>query len=73
MTRTGSPYLVYPVEADGDDVRAPVGGGVAGAVARGDAPAVERDGHIVRADAGRHAGAQVETWTQRSRLLSSRY
>jgi hypothetical protein len=51
-------------EADGDDVRAPVRSGVAGAVARGDAAPVEGHSYgdvlgttVVLLDAGR----QVET------------
>lgn len=55
-------------EADGHDVRAPVGGGGAGAVARGDPAAVEGHGHVVCAarrllDARR----QVEPWNRQRR------
>lgn len=51
---------MYSVETDCYDVRTPVGGGVAGAVARGDASAVERHGHVVRADTRRHTRTQVK-------------
>ncbi len=59
-----SPHHEYPVEAEGDDVRTPIGLGVAAALTANNLPAVEGDRGVTlalppgaRADCGR----QVET------------
>lgn len=55
-------------ETNGHDVRAPVGGGGAGAVARGDSAAVEGHGHIVSAARSLlYARRQVEPWNKATR------
>lgn len=52
-------------EANGDDVRAPVGGGGAGAIARGDAATVEGHGHVMGASRRLlDARRQVEPWNK---------
>lgn len=45
---------MYSVQADCNNVGAPIGSGFAGAVAWGDAPAIKCNSHIVGADADSH-------------------
>lgn len=58
---------VYPGEADGDDMGAPVRRGAAGAVAGRDAAPVEGHGYVVGAPGQLgDAGRQVETCNTRA-------